>query len=134
MGVESAPAFGTLLRRRRTATGITQEALAERAGLSVRAISDLERGINRAPRKENVQSLGEALGLTMAERADWEAARRRLAARSSHASGVRHSPLSLGPSGGIQLRRPLTSLVAREEELAEITGMLTAAPMDAAGR
>ena len=35
--------FGDLLRGYRVAAGVTQEELAERAGLSVRAISDLER-------------------------------------------------------------------------------------------
>jgi transcriptional regulator with XRE-family HTH domain len=39
------PAFGALLRRYREEAGLTQEALAERAGLSARGISDLERGI-----------------------------------------------------------------------------------------
>lgn len=42
--------FGSLLRQYRMASGLTQEALADRANLSSRAISDLERGINRVPR------------------------------------------------------------------------------------
>ena len=37
------PSFGELLRQRRLAAGLTQEALAERAGVSAKAISDLER-------------------------------------------------------------------------------------------
>ncbi len=40
-----AATFGELLRRSRVATGLTQEELAERAGLSARGISDLERGV-----------------------------------------------------------------------------------------
>ena len=36
-------AFGALLKRLRLAAGLTQEALAERAGLSVKALSELER-------------------------------------------------------------------------------------------
>ena len=48
-------AFGSLLKRLRVAAGLTQEALAERAGLSVRAISDLERGVNRAPHDDTLQ-------------------------------------------------------------------------------
>jgi transcriptional regulator with XRE-family HTH domain len=36
--------FGALLKRHRLAAGITQEGLAERAGISARAVSDLERG------------------------------------------------------------------------------------------
>jgi len=50
-------AFGASLRRHRMNAGFTQEDLAERAGLSVRGISDLERGINRAPYQSTVQRL-----------------------------------------------------------------------------
>ena len=38
-----AVSFGALLKRQRLAAGLTQEALAERAGLSAKAVSDLER-------------------------------------------------------------------------------------------
>jgi transcriptional regulator with XRE-family HTH domain len=41
--------FGALLRGHRVLAGLTQEALAEHAGLSARAIGDLERGVNRTP-------------------------------------------------------------------------------------
>ncbi len=58
-----APSFGALLKRYRLATGLTQEELAERAGLSVRAISDLERGLHRSPQKETVNLLADALSL-----------------------------------------------------------------------
>ena len=37
--------IGDVLRRLRLARGLTQELLAERTGLSVRGISDLERGV-----------------------------------------------------------------------------------------
>jgi transcriptional regulator with XRE-family HTH domain len=53
-----------LLRRYRKAAGLTQEELAARAGLSVRGISDLERGIKAVPRKDTVQMLADALRLT----------------------------------------------------------------------
>jgi transcriptional regulator with XRE-family HTH domain len=44
MGTDGEPsAFGELLRRHRAEAGLTQEALAERAGLSRRRIADLER-------------------------------------------------------------------------------------------
>jgi transcriptional regulator with XRE-family HTH domain len=42
--------FGRQLRRYRLAAGLSQEALAERAGLSWRTISDLERGVKQGPR------------------------------------------------------------------------------------
>ena len=41
--------FGEVLRRYRVAAGLSQEALADRAGLSLRGVSDLERGLSRAP-------------------------------------------------------------------------------------
>jgi transcriptional regulator with XRE-family HTH domain/tetratricopeptide (TPR) repeat protein len=68
--------FGALLKRARLARGLTQEALGERAGLSYRAISDLERGVNRAPRKETLRLLADALQLSADERARLEAAYR----------------------------------------------------------
>ena len=74
--VPSPPTFGALLKRYRLAAGLTQEELAERARLSVRAISDLERGLHRAPQKETVALLADALTVTPAERAALEAARR----------------------------------------------------------
>ena len=60
--------FGELLRRRRQAAGLTQEALAERAGVSAKAISDLERDPDRTPRLDTVVLLADALGLDRAER------------------------------------------------------------------
>ena len=42
-----SPNFGALLRQHRLALGLTQEALAERAGLSWRTVQDLERGVAR---------------------------------------------------------------------------------------
>ena len=60
--------FGTLLKRYRTAAGLTQEALAARAQLSARAISDLERGINRIPRHDTLELLITALNLTSQQR------------------------------------------------------------------
>jgi transcriptional regulator with XRE-family HTH domain len=55
------PTFGDLLGRHRVAARLTQEELAERAGVSDRGISDLERGVKAVPRKDTVQLLAEAL-------------------------------------------------------------------------
>src|SRR5436190_20213053 len=55
--------FGALLRQARRAAALSQETLAERAGLSARAISDLERGIHRTPYQATVRLLVDALGL-----------------------------------------------------------------------
>jgi predicted ATPase/transcriptional regulator with XRE-family HTH domain len=75
MATASGP-FALLLRRLRLAAGLTQEALAERAGLSDRAISALERGVNRQPHLETVQLLATALNLSLQQRAAFLAAAR----------------------------------------------------------
>ena len=55
--------FGGLLRQLRAEAGLTQEELAEAAGLSPRSVSDLERGINPTARKDTAELLAGALGL-----------------------------------------------------------------------
>jgi tetratricopeptide (TPR) repeat protein/transcriptional regulator with XRE-family HTH domain len=55
--------FGALLRRHRLASGLTQEELAERAALSVRAIAAMEAGRTARPRAHSVRLLADALSL-----------------------------------------------------------------------
>src|ERR687885_215106 len=50
-GPQEAQTFGALLRRHRLAAGLTQEQLAERAGLGARSVQDLERGVARPLRR-----------------------------------------------------------------------------------
>ena len=68
--------FGTALRHYRVSAGLSQEGLAERAGLSVRGISDLERGARTFPRLETVRMLADALELNERDRAALLAAAR----------------------------------------------------------
>ena len=56
-------AFAEELRDRRVRDGLTQQELARRAGLSVRAVRDIEQGRVRRPRPHSVRRLTEALGL-----------------------------------------------------------------------
>jgi transcriptional regulator with XRE-family HTH domain len=63
MAEQPALGFAGLLRQLRAEAGLTQEELAEAAGLSPRSVSDLERGINRTARKDTAVLLGGALGL-----------------------------------------------------------------------
>ena len=80
MGIRAQPAsFADLLQRYRRAAGLTQEELAERAHLSVRGISNLERGVRRLPQRGTITLLAEALALSATDRADFEAAARGLA-------------------------------------------------------
>jgi transcriptional regulator with XRE-family HTH domain len=55
--------FGGLLRQLRDETGLTQDDLAEAAQVSLRAVSDLELGMNRSARKDTAVLLAGALGL-----------------------------------------------------------------------
>ena len=61
---------GEWLRKQRMASGLTQEDLAERSGVSVRAIADLERGRTRKPYPSSVRALVKALGLPEAAGTD----------------------------------------------------------------
>src|SRR6266704_4637968 len=73
---EPAPGFAGLLRQLRTEAKLTQEELAEAAGLSPRSVSDLERGIHRTAHKDTAGLLADALGLAGPVRALFVAAAR----------------------------------------------------------
>src|SRR4026207_296474 len=68
MKVGAPGPFGTRLKALREAAGFTQEELATIAGLSVHAVSALERGERRRPHVETVRALSAALDLTAATR------------------------------------------------------------------
>jgi non-specific serine/threonine protein kinase len=132
--LEAGAAFGAALRRRRLAAGLTQEALAERAGLGARTVQALEQGENR-PRRETLRRLAGAL-------APPEAQRDRLAAVAPTAPPPRPAPwpgaalrlvppVPLAPRPGPEAPRtnlPLhrTSFVGREAELAAVEAALAA--------
>jgi predicted ATPase/DNA-binding XRE family transcriptional regulator len=113
--LSDAPAFGELLRHHRRARDLTQEALAERAGVSVRAVSDLERGARSHPYRETAILLAEALGLAGSERSALLTAARRPLPPAGPIAPV-------GP--GARLPRPLTRLIGRGEEQREIAGLV----------
>jgi predicted ATPase/transcriptional regulator with XRE-family HTH domain len=105
------PDFGESLRRYRVAIGLTQEQLAERAGLSARGISDLERGVNRTPRRDTLGLLMDALQLSADERATLVASVRRRGPPSSRA-------------GPYPIPAPLTPLLGRERDIAAACALL----------
>jgi tetratricopeptide (TPR) repeat protein/transcriptional regulator with XRE-family HTH domain len=74
MSTAHSASFGDLLKRYRKAAGLTQEELAARARLSVDAISTLERGAHRKPRKDTLALLADAHNLSERERASLDAA------------------------------------------------------------
>jgi predicted ATPase/transcriptional regulator with XRE-family HTH domain len=116
MATRDLPGFGDLLRRHRTAAALSQEELAERAGVSVRALSDLERSVHRAPRLETVRMLAEALGLAEDERAFLLTAAR--PAFPPVATMPTRPPVST------TLPLPPTRLIGRESEIAALSALL----------
>jgi transcriptional regulator with XRE-family HTH domain len=106
--------FGSLLRRYRLEAGLTQEALAERAGLSPKAVSDLERDPTRTPRLATVVLLAEALDLAPELRAG-------LLAAARPAVGVSGS---VDESRKGALPRPLTRLIGRAGDAAALVDLL----------
>lgn len=58
-----------LLQRYRAVAGLSQGELAERAELSRRGITDLERSARRSPHPDTVRRLADALRLGITERA-----------------------------------------------------------------
>jgi predicted ATPase/transcriptional regulator with XRE-family HTH domain len=103
--------FGERLRRLRMAVGLSQEALAERAGLSVQAISALETGKRRRPYPNTVAALADALDLRGDERAALVESR--------------EAPVSSAPALP-QLPHLLTPLIGRDEDMRAIISRLRA--------
>ncbi len=67
-------AFHSLLRLRRHEASVSQRELADRAGMSVAAVRDLEQGRSRRPHPRSVRALIDALGLTGAHADELRAA------------------------------------------------------------
>src|SRR5215207_4988371 len=112
----ASPSFGDLLRRLRTTASLSQEALAERAGLSVRGISDLERDLRQAPRLETVRLLADALALTVDDRAALLASARPAVWPEGLSRPAIPTPVSM-----LAL---LTRLIGRETEVATLRSLL----------
>jgi predicted ATPase/tetratricopeptide (TPR) repeat protein/DNA-binding XRE family transcriptional regulator len=109
--------FGALLREFRLAARLSQEALAERAGMSARGISDLERGIHRAPYQQTVNLLLDALELDREQRALMTAA----AQRPGRMTAV---PLRSQTSPRHNLPEDATSFIGRAAEVATLKDLL----------
>jgi tetratricopeptide (TPR) repeat protein/transcriptional regulator with XRE-family HTH domain len=114
--------FAGLLRALRTEAGLTQEELAEAARVSVRSISDLERGINLTARKETSRLLADALQLDGQARSSFEAAARGIA--TSARSRTEASATGTVAVATRTLPRDVTSFTGRTAELRELIEMI----------
>lgn len=85
MEQSESSALGVLLRRHRVAADLTQEELGERARVSARTVSDIERGIARRPQTHTALQLADALGLVGDDRGEFlDAARGHQVPISAH--------------------------------------------------
>ncbi|MFN2525126.1 MAG: helix-turn-helix domain-containing protein [Actinomycetota bacterium] len=106
--------LGAVLRRMRASAGLTQEELADRSGLSARAVSDIERGVRRSIYKDTAARLADALSLEGVERAGFETLARGRELEASSASSRDPFRRNLPP-------RP-SRLIGRDIELDIILG------------
>jgi predicted ATPase/transcriptional regulator with XRE-family HTH domain len=113
VGSGTGDRLGGTLRRLRQAAGLTQEELAERAGISTRAVSDTERGLRAAVHADTARRLAAALGLVGQDRETFEAL-------------ARGRPTGEPPNPpGNALPEVPTPLLGRDGELEAITAALT---------
>jgi len=127
MAEQATSGLAGLLRQLRAGAGLTQEELAKAAGVCPRAVSDLERGINRTARKDTAVQLVGALGLAEPVRSLFVAAAcgriqaaQVLAAKPGQAPGE-----ALAPAGGMHGFVPaLTTFVGRAGPVGEVAGLL----------
>src|SRR5215475_2766946 len=106
--VSDPVAFADLLVELRVERGLSQEDLAADAKVSVRAISDLERGVTRRPHRDTIRALAAALGLPGTDRDVFERlARQALPARPGRRSEEQR----------VDVPAPATSLLGREPDL-----------------
>jgi transcriptional regulator with XRE-family HTH domain len=99
--------FAELLRRLRVDARLTQEELAEAAGLSPRSVSDLERGVNRTAQRGTALLLADALSLSGPRRERFIAAARGKAR----------------PTPQDNLPAELTPFIGRDREAADVRAL-----------
>jgi len=133
-----AATFAARLVASRRAAGLSQQELAGRAGMSVRALGNLERGRTKWPHPDSVRRLADALHLREAARAEFIAAAERRLAGSAGAPAAADRPD--GPARADeaqviprQLPAPVHRFAGRREELAALTALLDQAGLDQAG-
>jgi predicted ATPase/DNA-binding XRE family transcriptional regulator len=115
---QPAPSFAGLLRQLRADARLTQEELAEAAGLSPRSISDLERGINRTARKDTALLLADALGLAAQVRDVFVAAARGRVSASDVIDARQGASARLS-----NLPVELSAFIGRDRELADVLAL-----------
>src|SRR5919202_1495160 len=115
--MSQAFAFSELLKRYRVRAHLTQEELAAQSGMSVRTISDLERGLKHTPRGVTIDLLAGALGLSEQERSAFEAV-----ARGKAGPVEQPDPPFVARATSLPLQ--LTPFIGREQQVNTLRQML----------
>ena len=130
---QPGPDLGGLLRELRVTARLTQEELAEAAGLSPRTVSDLERGVSRRAHKDTARLLADALGLAGPARARFEAvARGRGAGPGAVAAATRTLPRDIASFTGRQ--RELDQLAEAAAGAGGVVGICAVGGMAGVGK
>ena len=116
---EPPAGFAGVLRRLRAGAALTQQELAEAAGMSPRTVSDLERGLATTPHKDTVRLLADALQLGGQARVEFEVAARGHAAPGRVGTGVAAATRTLP--------RDIASFTGRQHELDGLTDAVAGA-------
>ncbi|MBV8373233.1 MAG: helix-turn-helix transcriptional regulator, partial [Candidatus Eremiobacteraeota bacterium] len=111
--------LAALLKKFRVQAGLSQQALADRALISVQAISALERGYRKAPYRATLERIADALALS-------EQARQALEHSAHRTRAPRPDDDDRPPAHN--LPRQLTSFLGRDEVVAEIAELVETAP------
>src|SRR5207247_2643185 len=123
--------FGDLLRQLRAEAGLTQEELAEAAGLSPRSVSDLERGIHRTAHKDTALLLAEALGLAEPARALFVAAARGRGPTADVLAVVQGEATGAAVAAASEtLPTDIAAFTGRQAELAQLLGRISGLAAD----
>ena len=128
MAGQPASDFAGLLRQLRAEAGLTQEELAETAGLGLRTVSDLERGTHRTAHQDTARLLADALGLAgQVQGLFVAAARGRVRAADVVAARGGVSPAASAAAAPRGLPRDIASFTGRGAELRKLVGTVAAA-------
>jgi tetratricopeptide (TPR) repeat protein len=127
--IDDAAVFGARLCACRQSAGMSQQELAERSGLSIRALSNMERGRTRWPHPDSVRRLADALDLHGDAREEFFAtAGRRLAQEVivSASTEPKGGPVQAGSGQVVPRQLPglVRQFVGRKNELDALTGLL----------
>jgi predicted ATPase/DNA-binding XRE family transcriptional regulator len=114
MKVGAPRSFGAQLKALREAAGFTQEELATIAGLSVHAVSALERGQRRRPHVDTVRALSAALDLSGDSREALVGSARASAPKAA-----------AGPARDLSLPQALTAFLGRDADVQTLRSWLS---------